>query len=677
MLGARPRVLIQDSRRNGTSTFVNHLPVPVEPTQTTLLEHSFPFREISFVIGADRRVRDPVYGLHRWWARRPPALLRSLLIATQLGRDATLEDFWSRFASSDRILAGRRVMDPFAGGGSTLIEAARLGADVEGSDIDPLAVDIVKAELNLPDAAQVTEAANDLLVWLTGEFGRFYPAVATTEALHYFSVPEVECPGCSHRGPLYRNIVLARDRGLPGAVVRDCPMVCFCPRCYRLQHLSDASARSLTCCGELHLIGNGTYRGHLYNCPECGKRSSHRELQTGLARQLLIAVEGTPMDGRRVLRQPTEEDIGAPARARMSLAKRGTTVQRPTGRIHVGHHDERPASYGISFYEDLFTPRQLLVLGSAWWWTTTQDYSEAVDKALKMALSNALATNNRLCGYATDYGRLSPLFSLRGYSLPALAVELNPLHSSGGRGTLRACLDRIIRAARTKSVVRHTWVPSQTSVHAVELDVSKTSSDHHVLECRSADTVSCSGRSNVDVCVFDPPYFDYIAYDELSAFFRAWRPGWGSHLAGAPLLPSDAPSADSFGAYLGRCLRSMVSRLRTGTPITFTYHSKNEMAWEAIATALDESRLAVTALWPIRSDPRMGLHSHPGSSEWDLVIVCRRREETHPTKLLATVDYWAEAVKPLVVSDADRTNLGLGISMAASRFAIRRRTKHA
>ena len=90
----------------------------------TFLEDGFPFRELSLVISADRRVRDPVYGVHRWWARRPPALLRGLLIASYLDAEATIEEFWRLFASAERPLTGQRVLDPFAGGGSTLVEAA-------------------------------------------------------------------------------------------------------------------------------------------------------------------------------------------------------------------------------------------------------------------------------------------------------------------------------------------------------------------------------------------------------------------------------------------------------------------------------------------------------------------------------------------------------------------------
>ena len=97
--------------------------------------------------------------------------------------------------------------------------------------------------------------------------------------------------------------------------------------------------------------------------------------------------------------------------------------------FHPVRRDPRPRSFGIAAIRDLFTPRQLLILGAANAWIESQNISDSTERALRLAFSNALVSNNRLCSYATDYGRLSPLYSIRGYSLPALSVELNPLHS--------------------------------------------------------------------------------------------------------------------------------------------------------------------------------------------------------------------------------------------------------
>jgi adenine-specific DNA methylase len=639
----------------------------------TYLEKNFPFPELSRVISADRRSRDPVYGMHRWWARRPPALLRGLLIASHLEADVTPEQFWQAFSSGERLLEGIRVLDPFAGGGSTLVEAARLGAHVLGGDVDPLAVSIVDAELHPPEREPLRKAGAELLDWLTSRFQKLYPANVGALPLHYFHVPLVECATCKHRGPLYRNLVLARDSRRRGAVVRDHGLSCFCPSCFSLHHLNSADSLRLRCCGKHYDLWSGTFAGHSYFCPECSAKASHRDLRTGVAEQRLVAIEETPTDGRRRLRAPMEDDLRALEAARHYLANCRERLHIPAGEVQVGHHDDRPVSYGITLYEQLFTPRQLLVLGSAWAWVADCDWPEPIRRALGMALSNALATNNKLCGYATDYGRLSALFSVRGYSLPALAVELNPLHLTGGRGTIAACIERIERAAGRAPVRRYTWEAPKQRTMAVDFDFTTAGVDTAVA-CRSADELPPQGAPlDVDICVFDPPYYDYIAYDELSAFYRAWQDG--ADLAGPPLLPGKGNGAEPFGAYLGRCMHAILARVRLGRPIAFTYHSTNRDAWDAIGDAIDAAELRITAIWPVRSDGHMGHHSHEGNSEWDLVIVCRRVGETEPYLPAFTVDQWIQAVHPLRVSGADRSNMTLAHNMVTSRFA-RLRRKH-
>jgi adenine-specific DNA methylase len=594
-----------------------------------------------------------------------------LLIASHLDADATIEDFWRLFGSVERPLAGQRVLDPFAGGGSTLVEAARLGAHVVGSDVDPLAVRIVSAELDPPQEGPLRKAGAELLAWLAHAFSKFYPSKDTAAPLHYFYIPMVECPNCKHRGPLYRDLVLVRDLRRRGAVVRDDGLTCYCPTCFSLHHMKSPDAVRLRCCGRQRSIWSGTFTGQSYSCPECDAKSSHRDLRTGVSEQRLVAVEETPPDGRRRLRPPTSHDLDAQQRARRSLSSQRKRLHLPNGDVQVGHHDDRPISYGITRYEELFTPRQLLVLGSAWRWVSQRDWPEPVTCALEMALSNALATNNRLCGYATDYGRLSALFAVRGYSLPALAVELNPLHPTGGRGTIAACIARIERAAGTTRVRRYTWHAQDRRAVPVDLDVT-TAGVNAVLACRSADVISAhEARADIDLCIFDPPYYDYIAYDELSAFYRAWRRD--SPLAGPPLLPGKGNGSEPFGVYLGRCIRTIVARVRAGRPIAFTYHSTNPDAWDAIGEAIDAAGLRVTAIWPVRSDGHMGHHSHEGNGEWDLVIVCRRCSETEPRPPKFTLDQWIADVKPLPVSDADRNNMSLALAMAASRFARLRR----
>ncbi len=135
---------------------------------------------------------------------------------------------------------------------------------------------------------------------------------------------------------------------------------------------------------------------------------------------------------------------------------------------------------------DLFTDRQLAVFGSAFAWLASAKLEPEVRQGLRLAVSNALATNNKLCSYAYDYGRLSALFSVRGYSLPALPVELNSLHTDAGRGSRRHCIERVARAG-TDEARRHVWSFAKRGVEGRVLELPTNADIDHVL-CISATT---------------------------------------------------------------------------------------------------------------------------------------------------------------------------------------------
>jgi adenine-specific DNA methylase len=358
-----------------------------------------------------------------------------------------------------------------------------------------------------------------------------------------------------------------------------------------------------------------------------------------------------------------DADLEAVATAE-GWSQRSDELDLPESKLTLDREDPRPLSYGIETARQFFTERQQVVLGSAMRWIGQADLRLNVRRALTLSVSNALATNNRLCSYAVDYGRLSALFSVRGYALPASPVELNPLHVDGGRGTLANCLQRVARSAAT-SVRRYSWSTADSKTKAIVLEVDTTGVRKDIRPgsalCEVEESVG-----DVDLCLFDPPYFDYIPYGELSEFYRSWLAT--PHLAGVPLVARAGTTSGEYGAQLGACFRAMLARLRTGRPFAFTYHSANPAAWGAVAVALDSARLRVTAVWPVRSDGHMGHHSHPGNCEWDLVIVCRRREETWTATLSTTVADLVNASEPLLVSGIDRVNLGLALEVVAARY---------
>ena len=375
-----------------------------------------------------------------------------------------------------------------------------------------------------------------------------------------------------------------------------------------------------------------------------------------------LAIERTPAEGRRKLVSPSGTDLAAIDAAAEMLNEPPVPIRIPTMDFDPQRADPRPRSYGISAVSDLFTPRQLLVLGAAHAWLDAANLDAPVDRAVRLALSNSIATNNRLCSYATDYGRLSALFSVRAYSLPAMSVELNPLHSSGGRGTLPQCLNRVARSA-SRSVQRSSWDAASAATVTTAIDFAEAAS---VGDLACASAADYPVQPGVDLVVFDPPYYDYIIYDELAELFRAWNPDLT--LGGQTLQSSIEADADLFGVKLADCLRPAVRSRTPEYPIAFTYHSSNPAAWQAIGLALDEAKLRVTALWPVRSDGHMGHHSHPGNCEWDAIVACRPIDETTQAQLPNAANLWGRHLGELAVSAADYRNFEEASTMASTRF---------
>jgi adenine-specific DNA methylase len=117
----------------------------------------------------------PIIAVHKWFARRPGTLFRGLMLA-EFGTRRLDEEF---FIGHD--LAGKVIADPFMGGGTPLIEANRLGRDVQGFDINPMAAWIVREELEHLDLDAYRAAAVSLMLTLEKKIGDLY----RTDCTHY------------------------------------------------------------------------------------------------------------------------------------------------------------------------------------------------------------------------------------------------------------------------------------------------------------------------------------------------------------------------------------------------------------------------------------------------------------------------------------------------------------
>jgi hypothetical protein len=508
------------------------------------------------------------------------------------------------------------VYDPFMGGGTSLVESARMGASVFGRDVDPIAVEVVKLEL-LGLSHDFGASSTALIKNLEQDFGRLFGGPeADWIPLHWFWLLKPNCPECKSSGLLYKDLIIAMSIGRGGSVVRDSEIHAFCPTCLAVHELG-RDRKVLNCCGRRYRLGRGTFALGKYTCPQCGKKSSHEDLQTANSQRVMVAVEETRVGSHRRIRAATAFDT--------EISESVTSIPLPSQDFDIAlgtdRRDRRPLSAGYTSLRKMFTARQWVVLTTAFSRIRKVSMSGDLERELTLMLTGALPANNVLCGYARDYGRLAALFSIRGFSFPSLIVELNLFHPTGGRGTLRSAQTRMME--RSDPHVRRAYMTDdQVEKESLELPVEPSASN---IVCRSADDHQGQENISANICVTDPPYFDYIAYSELSEFFRLWlrKP----HLEGTPLLPESASPVDSFAAGLGGALKATLTRLQPGTPLVFTYHSPQANAWRAIGDAFDIADLSVVALWPILADPHMGHHTADGNCEWDVVVVARRNAE--------------------------------------------------
>jgi len=224
----------------------------------TCLEVDFPIlpiNEIAKVESSSGAGRKSIYTMSKWWARRPSSVFRSTLIAAALRAPEDPAEaaklVWDNYYCNhqkNEAFRNLKVADIFMGGGTTLVEGARLGMQMYGNDLNPVAWLIVKNELSNVDIEEVKrliayiedEVRPQIIPFYAcegpyGEKGSWFSvetnkkmndafdplAVTPGERKHYrYDGPEIAytfwakhgpciASGCNHRTPLFSSPVIA------------------------------------------------------------------------------------------------------------------------------------------------------------------------------------------------------------------------------------------------------------------------------------------------------------------------------------------------------------------------------------------------------------------------------------------------------------------------------------
>ena len=238
----------------------------------------------------------PAYQAHKWFARRFAITARALLVAA-IAKPS--DRFWSLFYQGDSW-SGGSVLDPFVGGGVMLLEAARLGADVQGVDIEPVAAAIAKFQTQLLALPKLKATLEGLMQSAGRAVAPFYEAQDAAgnkeTLLHAFWVQQVTCKACRQRVDAHPTFRFAWDDAKHRQWVA----------CKICSHVIEApiDATYVACpCGGKTLPTSGRLHKGEFCCPACGATERLIDIARRSKRPpnfRLFAVETLPSgDGRR------------------------------------------------------------------------------------------------------------------------------------------------------------------------------------------------------------------------------------------------------------------------------------------------------------------------------------------------------------------------------------------
>jgi len=191
------------------------------------IEESFPIVEINRLAIPERNAFKPIYKMHKWFARRASCVFRAILLAATKPAGTDIMTEFYKDHTHDPDTNGVRILDPFMGGGTTVVEALRLGCHVTGIDLNPVAWFIVKTEVEPVNISELKAAfkrleerptstgkplKEDLLSHYKTECPCCGAGREEADIIYNFWVKSAICtnPICRKEVPLFPNFIISK-----------------------------------------------------------------------------------------------------------------------------------------------------------------------------------------------------------------------------------------------------------------------------------------------------------------------------------------------------------------------------------------------------------------------------------------------------------------------------------
>nr|MDO8082128.1 DNA methyltransferase [Candidatus Freyarchaeota archaeon] len=612
------------------------------------IEKSFPVQYLNSVAKAEGNSKKPVYQMHKWWARRLGSVFRMILLSAFNDQKESDDDLWHKFCNGAN-LNNAIVLDPFMGGGTTIVEANRLGCKVIGVDINPVAWFITKKEIEPVDLNDLDNAFQ-ALEKNAGDFIKQYyhtkcPQNHKAEVMYFFWVKVAKCKSCGITVKLFPNYELSR---------RDHVNVVFCPHCLQIVETKEYNPKT-KCpeCGTIFDPRKGLSDRGVFRCPECKTKQRILDAVNANGGRLdieLHALEGYCNSCGRFFKRVDSDDIALWERARREYKKCEDKLLIPHQKIPIeGRSDPRPVNHGYTYFKDMFNERQLLCLSHL-----LEEILKIADtnirELLLIAFSDCLDANNMFCKYEIEWHKISLFFGFHAYHPIERPTENNIWGTKYGRGTFAKCFEKVRRAkifckkpyerlpqSKGKRFNKYTGNERIEANIVQSFDELKRTDCASLLYCDTAENLPFIPDKSVDAVITDPPYFDNIQYSELSDFFYVWlrlglkelypafNPEFSSNPSEIVQNEKMGKTMEFFNKGLKTILQECGRVLKDESLLIFTFHHNQLWAWESIGRILLDAGFYISATPIVRSEGKSGYHSSEGNIKYDCILACRKR----------------------------------------------------
>lgn len=533
-----------------------------------------------------------------------------------------------------------RVGDSFCGGGSIPFEAARIGCDAYGSDLNPVAGLLTWASLNLlgggpevqAEVMRVQAAALAAVDRQVADWGIEHNARGERADAYLYCV-EVKPEGCDYYIPLApswlvgeKSQVVARWHRVPGsdclqpeiAVVDDAEVKLYKSK----KGATVVDSRVVDPFNPARTWSLEALRG-----PEGLRRWSSDDVVPrpgDVFQERLYCIRWVDADGKRRYAAPDADDLAREVRVLALLRERFTDWQRegfiPSQAIpESGAETDRLfRERGWTYWHHLFTPRQLLTHGLIAERSSQMSTTRADRVACLLGLGRMANWDSRLCQWLSDKAneKGSHVFANQ---------ALNTLVSYSNRPL-------------TKWDTAWPVISDQSKSDAMCLGVTA------IVDARDL-------RETCDFWITDPPYADAVNYHELGDFFLAW---YDKQLA--RIFPEWTPDARAELAVRGDgddFRRSMVDIYRNlarhmpdnGLQMVMFTH-QNPAVWADLGMILWAAGLKATAAWTISTETEASGIKQGNYVQGTVCLVLRKRTGGEPGFL--------DEVYPLVEDEVKR-----------------------